>query len=150
MVLRKIDNNACLFMILPPKKCTFTPIYRKISAGGRQAVFGWSSSKEMLTILLTPISFISPLFWEKLTMMCLFMIFFRQKNAPLHQFIVKSLRGGGGGRQTVIGSSSSKVILTILSRPISFMSPWFWEKLTIMCLFMIFFDEKMHFYTNLS
>ena len=128
-------------MIFPPKKCTFTPIYRKISAGGRQTVSGSSSSKVILTILSRLISFISPWFWEKLTIKCLFKNFSPKKYTftPIYRKI------SAGGRQTVFGSSSSKVIQTILSKPISFISPWFRGKLTIMCLFMIFPPKKCTF-----
>ena len=135
MVLRKIDNNVSVYDFFSMKKCTFTPIYRKISAGGRQTVIGSSSSKVILTILSRPISFISPWFWEKLTIMCLMFMIFQPKKCtftPIYRKI------SVGGRQAIFGWSSSKEILTILSTPISFISPWFWEKLTIMCRFPLY------------
>ena len=50
MVLRVIDNNVSDVYDFSAEKMTFTPIYRKISAGGRQTVSGLSSSKVIPTI----------------------------------------------------------------------------------------------------
>ena len=146
MVLRIIDNNVAVYDFFRRKNARLHQFIVKSMLWGRQTVIGSSSSKVILTILSRPISFISPWFWGKLTILCLFMIFPLKKCTfpPIYRKI------SAGGRQAVFGSSSSKVILIILSRPISFISPWFWEKLKIICLFMIFFAEKMHVYTNLS
>ena len=71
----------------------------EISAGCRQTVFGSSSIQgDTNNLIETDFLHISMVL-RKIDNKVSVYDFFRRKNAPLHQFIAKSLRGGGVGKQ---------------------------------------------------